>query len=76
MKWREGRDLSRPISRVCGRQELKTGKSQNITGLYIKLRSLDFIFGVNGRQPEDFQTRTNMDRCFVIVRLTPRVGLG
>lgn len=23
----------------------KTGKSQNITGLYIKLRSLDFILG-------------------------------
>lgn len=46
MKWREGKDISRHISRVWGEAGAeKTGKSQNITGLYIKLRSLDFILG-------------------------------
>ena len=46
MRWREGKDISRHISRVWGEAGAeKTGKSQNITGLYIKLRSLDFILG-------------------------------
>ena len=71
MKWRKGKDISRHISRVCGGgRSWKNRQEPEHNRPIHQAKEFGFYFGVNGQQPEDFQTRTKVDRRFVIVRLT------